>query len=143
MILKLWNDNAGVTVTLHAADDEILGAWTAVPDTLRQFVSGGDPDDWSGNGVDYCVDEAELVAERLAGRVIDHGRLNEVANMLTRKDDMLGTTCHADGAVTYWDVYRQQWQTEFADSIGDEILASLSDDERSRIRLHSETTHKE
>ena len=22
MILKLWNDNAGITVTLHAADDE-------------------------------------------------------------------------------------------------------------------------
>ena len=46
------------------------------------------------------------------------------------------STYHDNGDVTYWDVYRQQWRTNLASEISDDILASLDGDERDRIRDH-------
>ena len=43
------------------------------------------------------------------------------------------TTCHRDGTVTYWDVYRQAWVRTYADRMSDEVLASLTAAERTRI----------
>lgn len=43
------------------------------------------------------------------------------------------TTYHRDGTVTLWDVYKQQWERVAAENVSDEILASLTETERSRI----------
>lgn len=45
------------------------------------------------------------------------------------------TTYHRDGSVTLWDVYRQQW-TRCHGVPRDEVLSSLSDDERRRVLSH-------
>ena len=44
---------------------------------------------------------------------------------------------HSDGDVTYWDIYRQQWQRQSAANIGDKILATFSNDERRRVAAHA------
>lgn len=45
------------------------------------------------------------------------------------------TTYHRDGSVTVWDVYRQGWlRTE---SPSDDVLASLSPEEREKIIAHT------
>ena len=52
------------------------------------------------------------------------------------------STFHADGTVSYWDVYRQQWQRVAAEFINDKILASLPAIDRERImatRNHSDS----
>jgi hypothetical protein len=43
------------------------------------------------------------------------------------------STFHSDGTVSYWDVYRQQWQRVAAEFINDKILASLPAIDRERI----------
>jgi len=42
-------------------------------------------------------------------------------------------THHADGTVSHWDVYRQQWIRCPADAISDQVLSSMTDDERDLI----------
>ena len=44
------------------------------------------------------------------------------------------TRFHLDGTVTIWDVYRQRWMR--TDEPSDEVLASLSSDERKRVLEH-------
>ena len=43
-------------------------------------------------------------------------------------------TYHRDGTVSYWDVYRQQWQR--SSSIRDQVLASMNDAEHARVQRH-------
>ena len=43
-------------------------------------------------------------------------------------------TYHRDGTVSYWDVYRQQWQR--SSSVSDQVLASMNDAERARVQRH-------
>ena len=43
-------------------------------------------------------------------------------------------TYHRDGTVSYWDVYRQQWQR--SSSVSDQVLASMDDAERARVQRH-------
>lgn len=45
------------------------------------------------------------------------------------------TTCHRDGTVTYWSVYRQCWVSRAAD-VPDRELAAMSSDERERVLRH-------
>ena len=44
-------------------------------------------------------------------------------------------TYHGDGTVSYWDVMSQQWGRTQADCIGHNILATMNDDERSKIKI--------
>lgn len=43
------------------------------------------------------------------------------------------TKYHRDGSVTLWDIYAQAWRRIRASRISDEIMASLSPEERKRI----------
>lgn len=45
------------------------------------------------------------------------------------------TTCHRDGSITYWSVYRQQWVRR-AEHISDSELAAMSFCERERVMRH-------
>jgi hypothetical protein len=44
------------------------------------------------------------------------------------------TTYHRDGSVTLWNVYTQQWDR--SKRFSDNVLASLSEPERSRVMRH-------
>jgi hypothetical protein len=44
-------------------------------------------------------------------------------------------TCHRDGTVTYWSVYRQAWIRR-ARRVPDRDLAAMDEAERGRIALH-------
>lgn len=44
------------------------------------------------------------------------------------------TTYHRDGTVTLWDCIRQSWVR--GSSLSDELLATLSEPERSRVLRH-------
>ena len=46
---------------------------------------------------------------------------------------MYGTRYHRNGDVTYWDVYTQSWERRPAHAIQDNILATMTDRERTRI----------
>jgi len=48
-------------------------------------------------------------------------------------NNLYPTTCHRDGTVTYWDVYRQAWARLDADLMSAEVLASMTAAERTRI----------
>ena len=43
-------------------------------------------------------------------------------------------TYHADGTITYWNVYRQNWERRAASDIPDRVLASMRSDEREKIQ---------
>lgn len=45
----------------------------------------------------------------------------------------LACTFHRDGTVSYWDIYKQQWDRMNASSIRSSVLSSLNDNERARI----------
>jgi len=45
----------------------------------------------------------------------------------------LACTFHHDGTVSYWDIYKQQWDRMNAGSIRSSVLSSLNDNERVRI----------
>jgi hypothetical protein len=45
----------------------------------------------------------------------------------------LACTFHRDGTVSYWDIYKQQWDRMNAGSIRSSVLSSLNDNERVRI----------
>ena len=45
------------------------------------------------------------------------------------------TTCHRDGTVTIWDCIQQAWVR--GDNPSDELLATLSKDERSKVIKHT------
>lgn len=49
----------------------------------------------------------------------------------------LNNTYHQDGTVSYWDVYRQQWDRRPADRIDDSALVSMAEYERRRIAQHA------
>ena len=53
------------------------------------------------------------------------------------RDSYYPTTCHRDGTVTYWSVYRQQWERIDADLMSDETLATLTAAERTRVARHA------
>ncbi len=57
---------------------------------------------------------------------------------MTTTKNAYPTTLHADGDVTLWDVYAQQWVRLPADMISDAVLASLPADEREAIARHAE-----
>lgn len=42
--------------------------------------------------------------------------------------------CHADGTVTYWSVYEQQWRTAYR--VPDQELAAMQEQERRRVQAH-------
>lgn len=44
------------------------------------------------------------------------------------------TTFHRDGTVSYWSVYRQQWERKAADAIADEDTAAMRSEDRERIQ---------
>lgn len=44
------------------------------------------------------------------------------------------STYHKDGSVSFFNILTQQWEREMKSRIGDEILATMSDEERQRIR---------
>jgi len=44
-------------------------------------------------------------------------------------------TLHADGTVTYWSAYRQQW-IEYATSVDEECYAIMSEEERVDVDEH-------
>lgn len=48
------------------------------------------------------------------------------------------TKFHRDGTVTVWDVYEQTWVRTHVSRVSDQVLASLSSDERARILGHRE-----
>lgn len=43
------------------------------------------------------------------------------------------TTYHRDGSVTLWDIYQQRWTRVRASRISDDVLSTLSPEERKRI----------
>jgi hypothetical protein len=45
----------------------------------------------------------------------------------------LACTFHRDDTVSYWDIYKQQWDRMNAGSIRSSVLSSLNDNERVRI----------
>jgi hypothetical protein len=45
------------------------------------------------------------------------------------------TTYHRDNTVTIWDVYQQAWVRLW--QVSDQILASLGDAERERVKRHT------
>ncbi len=57
----------------------------------------------------------------------------------TNTISLYATTYHDDGSVTVWDVYRQRWLT--TTHVCDEVLASLSAEERERVTNHLAWTH--
>lgn len=46
-------------------------------------------------------------------------------------------TYHRDGTVSHWDVYDQQWRRAEAQFIGDQVLATMTQTERTRIANHA------
>ncbi len=48
-------------------------------------------------------------------------------------------TYHADATVSYWDVFRQQWQREPAANIRDEVHASYDDEFRALVARMAST----
>ena len=46
-----------------------------------------------------------------------------------------GATCHRDGTVTFWDVYRQEWRR--SGQLTDRTLATLDEKERKRVSQHT------
>jgi hypothetical protein len=44
---------------------------------------------------------------------------------------------HRDGSITVWDVYAQGWTRVRAARVGDAMLSTLSDYERTRIARHA------
>ena len=54
-------------------------------------------------------------------------------NMTMQNNTAYKSKFHHDGSVTLWNVYQQRWQRIRASRISDEILASLSRGERSRV----------
>lgn len=53
--------------------------------------------------------------------------------MTPRIKQNLGITLHKDGSVSFWDVYRQQWQRTWISEMDHKIVASFSAEERSKI----------
>ena len=53
------------------------------------------------------------------------GRRNQKTKMKTKY--------HRDGSVTLWNVYTQTWQRRSASRISDDVLSTLSPEERKRI----------
>ena len=50
---------------------------------------------------------------------------------------------HDDGAVTYWSVYQQRWETDYAWRVPTRELAAMTDDQRERVREHAERFGRE
>lgn len=78
----------------------------------------------------------QTLGELLDNEDISRDDLGDRAIATRRAADPYRTTYHRDGTVTVWNTYRQCWMRVEPDQISGQILATLSDAERSRILRH-------
>jgi len=62
---------------------------------------------------------------------------HEIAQAIDKREEEgdINATCHRDGTVTFWSVFRQTWICR-TDSISDAELAAMGERERERVMRH-------